>query len=219
MSLRTQSNGYQKPWTHDELRDGMEEFYKEHGRYPTGPEVDKYSYLPSARSIERSFGGLIALRDALKLTGQNDFRTGAYSAERAHTIGDRANKTEQIVYEFLTEKFGKELVHREYFFADDARTRADFFVYDASGNFCVDVFYPSNYRNLTGCLNSKLQKYTAERLGNYPVIFLQMNPDISQKEVDLLIQRKQNGLSKGSHLMGWEVFVEFCSGRKKRVLA
>ena len=216
MSLRKQNKGHQKPWTHDELREGFEEFYIEHSRYPTGPEVDAYMYLPSARSIERSFGGIVALRTALKLGGQSDYRAGTHSAERARTINDRSNKTEQTTYEFLINKFSKELVHREYFFTDDARTRADFFIYDAEGNFCVDVFYPSSYRNLTGCLNSKLGKYNAGNMGTYPVIFLQMNPDITQKEIDLLMERKTIKLKQNQHLMGWEVFTEFCVKRKAR---
>lgn len=216
VELRIQSSGKQIPWTLDELRAGLEHFFTEHNRYPTGPEVDAYPYLPSARSIERRFGGLVALRRTLGLKGQDDFRTGAHSAERARKIGQRAHTTEQKVYEFLSERFGQELVHREYFFTDDARTRADFFVFDNSGNFCVDVFYASDYRNLTGCLNSKLGKYHSLYMRKYPVIFLQMNDELGEDQLERLLKGKTKHLDNGQYLMGWERFKEFCKGRKAR---
>lgn len=216
MSLRVQDTGRGKAWTLDELKAGFEEFYKEHDRYPLVTEVDTYQYLPSSRSIQRQYGGLVTLRKTLGLSGQNDYRSGVHSSNRAFAINKRANTTENKVYAFLCERFGKEYVHREYFFTDDARTRADFFIYDQDGNFCVDVFYPANKKNLIGCINSKLQKYSAERMKDYPVIFLQMNPDISQSEIDLLIERKHKPLLKNQALLEWEAFERFCLKRTPR---
>jgi hypothetical protein len=217
MELRTQvKSGSKKKWTLEELRVGFEKYREDNGRYPTGPEVNTYEYLPSSRSIERTHGGMVALRKTLGLSGQDDFRTGAHSTARAHMIGTRANATEKKVYDYLCERFGKEFVHREYFFTDDARTRADFFVYDNDENFCVDVFYPSDYRNLTNCLNSKQLKYTPERMKLYPVIFLQMNSEITQEELDRLKKNKTNQLLTSQYLMGWKAFEQFCQGRKPR---
>lgn len=215
MALRIQKNGFQKPWTLEELAEGLEKFFTDNGRYPTAQEVDAFSYLPSARSIERSFGGMVDLRQKLKLDSQSDFRSGKHSSNRAHLINNRSNKTEKIVYEFLIEKFGREFVHREYFFVDDRRTRADFFVYDQQGGFCVDVFYPSCRRNLTGCLNSKLGKYRSEHMEKYPVIFLQMNNEILQGTLDELVKNKQKNLNKEQYLMGWDAFVAFCLSRRE----
>ena len=214
MTLRTQRIGKQKPWTLEELSEGLAEFYKKNNRYPTAPEVDTYLYLPSARSIERRFGGLVALRQKLKLASQADFRSGKHSSERAYLINNRAHKTENTVYEFLIKKFGKEFVHREYFFIDDKRTRADFFIYDQEQGFCVDVFYPASRRNLSGCLNSKLNKYQSERMKQYPVIFLQMNEEILQGTLDDLVKNKKRMLTRGQYLMGWESFEEFCLSRR-----
>ncbi|OJI08437.1 hypothetical protein BK005_00810 [bacterium CG10_37_50] len=216
MALRTQkTGGRQIPWTLEELSTGLAKFYADKGHYPTGPEVDTFPYLPSARSIERRFGGIIKLRQTLKLNSQSDFRTGQHSTRRAHLINQRSNKTENTVNDFLVEKFGKEFVHREYFFVDDKRTRADFFVYDKNGGFCVDVFYPGTKRNLQGCLNSKLNKYTSEYMRQYPVIFLQMNKGINQGILDTLVQNKKKLLGADQHLMAWESFTEFCHGRKR----
>lgn len=221
MALRTQKTGRQIPWSLPELEAGLREFFKEYNRYPTATEVDAYRYLPSARSIERSFGGLVELRKKLGLGDNPDFRTGEHSAERARTINKRAHLTERLVYEFLIERFGKEFVHREYFFTDDHRTRADFFVYDTGKGFCVDAFYPASPRNLSGCLNIKLSKYAG--LGEYmeyPVIFLQMNESISQTRLDALLKAKKRPLPRGQYLMEWNAFKEFCAARNPlKVLA
>ncbi|OHA59279.1 MAG: hypothetical protein A2370_01885 [Candidatus Vogelbacteria bacterium RIFOXYB1_FULL_42_16] len=215
MTLRIQKSKHKEPWTIEELSAGLEKFFSDNGHYPTAPEVDRYQYLPSARSIERRFGGMIQLRQTLKLGGQIDFRSGQHSADRAHLISERGHSTEKIVYDFLVERFGKEFVHREYFFVDDKRTRADFFVYDKNGGFCVDVFYPGSKRNLQGCLNSKLDKYASEYMRQYPVIFLQMNKEITQGILDILVKNKRKILGNGQHLMAWESFTKFCHGRKR----
>lgn len=214
-----QKNGWQKPWTMEELTAGLEHFYNEQGRYPTAPEIDAYPYLPSARSIERRFGGVIELRKHLKLKTQSDFRSGKHSTERALKINHRAHHTEAKVYDFLRNLFGKEFVHREYFFTDDRRTRADFFVYDTNHGFCIDVFYPSDRRNLTGCLNNKLHKYSNEYMRQYPVIFLQMNENISQEMLDHIIQNKKKGMPKDNYLMSWEIFQGFCRQRNPLKIA
>lgn len=214
MALRTQRAGNQKPWTLEELKTGLEHFYKEHGRYPTTQEIDAYPYLPSSRSVQRRFSGALGLRKELGLTGQHDFRTGEHSAKRARTINRRAHKIEQDIYEFLAAKFGKEFVHREYFFTDDRRTRADFFVYDSKNGFCVDVFYPRDRHNLIGCINSKLKKYRSEYMRQYPVIFLQMNPNLSQEKLNEIIENKKHKLGEGQSLMSFQSFKEFSKSRK-----
>ena len=214
MALRIQKNGWQSPWTLEELKSGLEHFFKEYGHYPTATEVDAYQYLPSARSIERRFGGLVGLRQKLDLGDNHDFRTGAHSSARAYTITARAHSVERDVYDFLVKRFGKQFVHREFFFTDDHRTRADFFVYDSGKGFCVDVFYPGSVRNLTGCLNIKLKKYTGTTsVLDYPVIFLQMNKDIPQERLEALLKSKTRPLGSNQYLMAWGTFSEFCALR------
>lgn len=221
MVLRKQESGRPKnPWSEDELRDGLLKFKEIHGRFPSAHEVDAFPYLPSARTIERGHGGLIALRTKLGLfeaDGGADFRAGKHGSERATKINERAHQTEKSVYDFLVEKFGKPFVHREYFFTDDHRTRADFFIYDGSEKgFCVDVFFADSLRNISGCLNIKLNKYSVSQMQvqGYPVIFLQMNPAISEQDMDALISRKKRGLLKFQSLMGWSSFKKFCETRK-----
>ncbi len=193
--LRLQKAGNQEPWKLEELKAGLENFNTKHGHYPTAPEIDTHPYLPSARTIERRFGGVIGLRKTLGLDTESDMRKGAHSSKRASTINVRAHRVEQEVYTYLEKLFGRQFVHREYFFLDDKRTRADFFVYDSSSGFCVDVFYPSDRRNLTGCLNSKLSKYQGLQMNQYPVIFLQMNKDLGQNILDAVIKKKRKSFS------------------------
>ncbi len=212
--LRAQKMGNQEPWKLEELRDGLENFNTKYGRYPTAPEIDSYPYLPSARTIERKFGGVVGLRKTLGLDTQNDLREGEHSSKRASTISVRAHKVEQEVYTYLEKLFGRQFVHREYFFLDDKRTRADFFVYDNSSGFCVDVFYPSDRRNLTGCLNSKIAKYQGLQMNQYPVIFLQMNKDLDQNILDTVIRNKTKKLLAGHSLLSWDSFKAFCSKRE-----
>ena len=212
--LRLQKLGNQEPWKLEELRAGLENFYTKHGYYPTAPEIDTHPYLPSARTIERKFCGVVGLRKTLKLDTQSDMRTGLHSSKRATTINVRAHKVEQEVYTYLQKLFGRQFVHREYFFLDDKRTRADFFIYDSSNGFCVDVFYPSNKRNLIGCLNSKLAKYQGPQMNQYPVIFLQMNKELDQNILDAVIKNKKKKLLEWHQLFSWDSFMEFCNKRK-----
>jgi len=202
-------------WPLQRIQEGLKRFHREHGRYPTATEFDTYEYLPRAKTVERRFGGLVALRKQLKLGTESDFRTGSHSSKRAHAINKRAHEQERVVYDFLVKRFGKEFVHREYFFTDDHRTRADFFVYDRAKGFCVDVFYPASLHNLTGCLNIKLTKYAGPKgLLPYPTIFLQMNEAMDQQTLNDFITRKKRGLAKDQYLMAWKGFVEFCAERK-----
>lgn len=201
-------------WSLERIQEGLRRFYKEHDRYPTATEFDEYPYLPRTKTIERRFGGLVALRNQLKLGSERDLRTGAHSSKRAHTINARAHSFEQTVYTFLCKRFGKEFVHREFFFSDDHRTRADFFIYDKQGGFCVDTFYPNDRHNLTGCLNSKLKTYGSAPMRQYPVLFIQMNESILDEVLKDLLKRKKSQLGSGQHLMGWPAFQQFCSKRE-----
>ncbi len=217
--LRAQKTGSQGAWKIEELRAGLEDFNTKHGHYPTAPEIDTHPYLPSARTIERSFGGVIELRKTLGFDTQVDLREGAHSSKRASTINVRAHSVEKEVLTYLSKLFGGQSVHTKYSFFDDKRTRVDFFVNDRSGGFCVDVLYPNDRRNLTGCLNSKLSKYQGLQMNQYQVIFLQMNKDLGQNILDAVIKNKTKKLLVGQKLLSWDSFIEFCSKRKPLKIA
>ena len=216
MSLRKQGKtGYHKErWTLEQVKIGLENFKKEFGHYPTSLEIDSYKYLPSSRSIQRSFGGLLNTRREIGLTGDLlDFRSGEHSSNRAYKIGKRSIQTENEIYQYLKNMFGIEFVHREFMFNDDGRTRTDFFVYCKNDNFSVDVFYPANIRNLIGCLNSKMRTYRNKEMLQYPVIFLQMNEGILKEQINLVLARKKNKLSENQQVMTVEEFKIFCKNK------
>ena len=198
-------------WTLEKIKSGFKSFYNEYGHYPTSHEIDSYSKLPSARQIQRSFGGLVGIRKSIGLKDL-DFTKGKYSSNRAHKINERAHKTEQEVYSYLIKHFGVEFVHREYFFNDDRRNRIDFFIYYKDGSFSVDVFYPDNIRIVNGCLNSKLKTYKGLIL-EYPIIFLMMNESISKEELKNLIKNKKSILKSNQRIMTYMEFKDFCESK------
>ncbi|HEY4496655.1 MAG TPA: hypothetical protein VI432_00715 [Candidatus Paceibacterota bacterium] len=221
MNLRDSNKVYsskKNPWTIEQVEAGLRHFFDASGRYPTATEIDDYSFLPTNRTIERSFGGIIALRKKLRLGNEYDFRAGRHSSRRAHIINKRSNNLENEVYMYLCDKFHKEFVHREYLFTDDARTRADFFVYVHDNDFLVDVFCPSSLRNLTLCVNVKLKKYqnSPTLIGKTPLIFLQMNKSISQDKINEVLASKKRKyfLYKNQYVMDWDSFNKFCSSKK-----
>lgn len=197
-------------WTIEKIAEGFQKFHDEHGRYPTAQEVDTYAHLPSSKQIQRNFGGLVAIREQLKLKGPTDFTKGSYSSTRAKEVGLRAHRTERTVYDMLVEHFGVQFVHREYFFVDDRRTRTDFYIHSKNGNFCVDVFFPKDKRNLTGCLNSKMRTYSHASMLEYPVIFVMMNEMITEEDVKKILAQKIKKLKKEQHVMTFGELQKYC---------
>jgi hypothetical protein len=201
-------------WTIEKIKEGFDSFYKENGRYPTSQEIDKYPKLPSARQIQRKYGGLPTLRKLINIDGPLDFTKGEHSSKRAILISRRAHQNEKEIYEYLKKKFGEAFVHREYFFNDDRRTRTDFYVFCANGDrFSIDVFYPNSLHNLNGCINSKLQKYRGLII-TYPTIFLVMNDLISEEEINKLMGNKKNKLGIYQFVMTLDQLRDFCDTKQ-----
>ena len=201
-------------WNLDNIREGLELFFRQNNRYPTAHEIDESLDLPSSRQIARRFGGLIELRKVLGLSGPTDFTKGEYSSARAIRVNYRANEKEKFVYDYLIGIFGVPFVHREYFFSDDRRARTDFFVHCLDGNFSVDVFYPKDRFNLLGCINSKMKTYGNELMLQYPVIFLMMNDKISERTISELVENKKNKLHNYQTIMTFKQFEVFVKTKK-----
>lgn len=199
----------QYKWNLENIKNGFESFFKTNGRYPTSREIDAYPDLPTSRQIERRFGGLVKLRETLKLSGPTDFTKGEYSSNRARTVNKRAYEKEKFVYDYLTGIFGVPFVHREYFFSDDKRSRTDFFIHCKDGNFSVDVFYPKDRDNLSGCLNSKMKTYGHSLMLQFPVIFLMLNDQISEEVIEKLLLNKKNQLRPFQSVMTFKQFTTY----------
>lgn len=202
--------GRKEAWTPELIRRGFELFYAEHGRYPTAHEIDAYEGLPSSRQLQRKYGGLPALRESLGLKGPTDFTKGEYRSKTALQINERGFKVERKVYDALVSRFGREFVHREYFFNDDKRTRTDFYVYADASNFMVDVFFPKDRFNLIGCLNSKLKTYKAvNHFIKEKTIFLMMNEAITEQEITEILSRRKSPLAPNQSILTYRQFESF----------
>jgi hypothetical protein len=206
-------------WTLEKVKAGFDAFYKQHNRYPTSLEIDDYKELSSSRQLQRRFGGLVEIRKTLNLDGPSDFTKGTYSSERATAINKRAHQTEKEIYDYLVKQFGEMAVHREFMFLDDRRTRTDFFVHSKKGNFSVDVFYPKDLHNLIGCINSKMRTYSGGEILKYPVIFLMMNPNITEEEIERFIKNKKNKLYANQMIMTLGQLKQFSKGRGRYSVA
>jgi len=198
--------------TIDSLRSGFEEFFKEKGRYPSSDEINKYKYLPSVRLLERRFGGTVKVRKLIGLEDV-DFRKGKIASEKCIRVNRRGRDAENEIHRYLSEKFGEVNIHRERMVSDNLRQRMDFYVFNKK--FFVEVFYPSDLRNFTGCLNAKLKKL--EKVPNeitVPIYFVQLNQSIPEEEIEKTVRNKKNKLGKNIKVIGVSKFQEFINSIK-----
>lgn len=191
-------------WSDQKIKEGFERFFKEYGRYPTAREIDKFPFLPSSRSIQRIRGGLKEVRRKLGLSIVN-YTEGAVRSAKAKSVGTRGLTHEKQIRQILLNKFGEIFVHEQKPF-NDYEGRLDFYVYSKNENFGIDVFYPSDQDNFTGCINNKqrLYKNVAHKL-----ILLQANPQITQKDIYQYLATKKNPLPSNILVFSLDTFLNF----------
>jgi len=195
---------YNTVWDLDKLRQGFTDFFNEFGRFPMASEVDNYHNLPSARQIQRKWGGLRELRKVLNLD-ITDYSSGEYRSKTAFIHDKEAMVSEKEVREYLDSRYGEICVHEEKKYGEHGNT-VDFFVY-AKENFGVDVFKTSTYKNLINNVNIKLCKYR-----DYPfkLYFVVMNEEFEQVEIDKIINNKKAKLSENTKCLSFETFKKDC---------
>lgn len=119
-------------WTIDVIKEGIEHFYQEHNRYPTAIDFDAVPYLPSARQIQRKFGGMENLRTTLGYKELNytkgDLRRTAYD-----NFSTRSLSAEDRLEVALIDHFGELYVHTQKRYYRLMKNRWDFFVYYKEG--------------------------------------------------------------------------------------
>jgi hypothetical protein len=202
-----------EPWSKENLFDGFKKFFNENGRYPTAEEIDENKFLPSARQIQRAFGGLQNLRKNWGLPIIN-YNTGENRSRMSLEISKRGIKGEREIEKILTDRFGEHFVHIEkplykYFPAGinfKSKLRSDFFVYHKDGVFCVDVFYAKNKNMINGNLNIKRRKYEGILIKTYFVV-LSDKIDFTQELIDHTLNRKKNKLDENITTMNKESFL------------
>lgn len=190
--LRVSKTGDQLSWTKQEILAGLQHFYKLNNRYPTALEIDSFEYLPSSRSIQRSFGGLVILRKELIPNSQSDYTQGGYRSAIAKKTWDRAAKYEEEFYNFLTYHFEALTIH-EHKIMRPGNISSDFFVYlDERSGIIIDLFYAKDMFSVVGVINIKAKRYA--RL-SYPTYFILVgNNQISLQEISILVGNKKSPL-------------------------
>jgi hypothetical protein len=185
----------------------IKEFYKVHGTWPRTYE------LPAGvpRMVQRNFGGMPAFRLKHGL-GLADYTKGGHRSKITKEFNLRGNKEEKKIFDYLVKRFGRVNVHREYFFTDDSRCRADFCLfYHGHQQILIDTFFASNLISFKGCLQSKIKKYrhAYPNILEFPVIFVHLNPQISPKEVSDMLTRKTYPFAENQSLMSLGEFEQY----------
>lgn len=191
-------------WTINKIKLGFEKFLEENGRLPTAPEIDRAEYLPSARTLQRSFGGVEGVRRLLGYEqvhfGKGDFRREI--ALQAYKVGLQA---EHDLEARLIKKFGEPFVHIEKR-VGMKKNRLDFFIYSPSGNLGIDIFYPSSFRDLQKNVNIKITKFVDV---GCEVIFVVATSDYKQTLIDNWILNKRKFMPDNTKVMNLENFIRY----------
>jgi len=172
-------------WNHKKLKQGFERFIQEHDRLPKAAEVDAYPYLPTARAIQKRFGGLEQLRTDLGYD-ETHFGKGTHRSQIATKVGRRGRQLEIDLEEILRHHFGEVFVHTEKIFV--GKQRVDFYVYSPAGNFGIDIFYADTMRTLQSNVNIKMKKY---QHFTEPLYLIVANTEFTQKELDQNTKQKK----------------------------
>ncbi|MEN9613721.1 MAG: hypothetical protein RLZZ347_28 [Candidatus Parcubacteria bacterium] len=196
-------------WTIEKIKVGFERFKAQNGRLPTGPEIDQLDYLPSARQIQRKFGGLEKLRSELGYE-YTHFGKGKYRSEIASRINVKGRQVEISLEKILKEKFHEVFVHTEKVF-DDSKNRVDFYVYCPDGNFGIDVFYTGTMRDLQKNVNIKIDKYQNFTHRLYLVV---ANNDFEQQELNGYMVSKKKALPQDSTIVTLDTLFEIMKNKR-----
>lgn len=191
-------------WSLYNIKDGLEYFKELHGAYPTSKEIDDFDCLPSARSIQRTFGGLVKVRKQLELDGPLDYTRGKTRSAKAQEADKRAKVYEEKFFNFLSGHFGEMRVH-EHKVVRPGDVSCDFFLYTTMNEGVVlDLFYAADIINVSKVINIKYRKYLEVK---FPVLFIVVGNDkISQNAIDRMIENRKIPLPDFMKAMSEEYF-------------
>jgi hypothetical protein len=207
-NLKKKKVGGAEAWTLEEIRKGILYFFKIHSRYPTAHDFDQFEFLPSARTIQRAFGGLEKIRNELNIGDVKNFTKGEYRSNIAKKTHSKAMLYEEEFYNFLISRLDEIKVH-EHKIIRPGNICCDFFIYrkhTSEGGIVIDIFYAQDILSLGSVIRIKGKRYL-----NLPfkVFFVLVgNKDIKQNDIDNLILNKQNALSENIFVLQEEIFKE-----------
>lgn len=202
--LRINKAGNKRSWTNEELLAGFHKFYEEYGHFPTAHEIEAYQYLPSSRSIQRSYGGLVKLRSSLLPSEISNFTKGIRRSAIAKRTFANGRMYEKKFYEYLIEHFQEIAVH-EHKLIRPGDVSCDFYVYiTPCKGLVIDVFYAESLPNLVNIVNIKLKRYKLIQPETYLVLV--GNEEITQTMIDAKVANRQVPLPAHIYLVSEEHF-------------
>jgi len=188
-NLRKNRVGNQSPWKENELLAGLMYFYELNGKYPSAHEIDAFDYLPSSRSIQRSYGGLQELRRRLIPDEIDNFTKGEYRKRVASRTFASGRALEALFYGYLTTIFRPISIH-EHKLIRPGNVSCDFYIYlSEQVGIIIDVFYAESIINLVNIVNIKLKRYNLVDEETY--LILVGNEQITQALIDAKTHNRQ----------------------------
>lgn len=179
-------------WTADELRAGFM-YYKElNGRFPTAHEIDAFPYLPTSRSIQRAYGGLVGLRKELFPDEVANFSIGEHRSGVAKATYAQGKDYEEQFYNYLLGYFEAIAVHEQKVIRP-GNVNSDFYIYlSEKTGVVIDVFYANSIKNLIGVVAIKLKRYSLITDETYLVVV--GNPELTQTMIDAKTANRRTSL-------------------------
>lgn len=202
--LRVNKPGNQAMWSKEELLAGLHYFYELNGSFPTAHEIDTFKYLPSSRSIQRSYGGLVKLRSELLPSEIANYTKGSYRSQTAKRTYANGRAYERAFFEYLTSKF-KEIAVHEHKLIRPGDVSCDFFIYmDDNTGVAIDIFYADSIVNLINVVNIKIKRYRLIQPRTYLVCV--GNESITQVAIAAKTSNRQAPLPDHVFLVSEEYF-------------
>jgi hypothetical protein len=191
--LRKATSGSQLLWSKEQLLAGLLHYEKLYGRFPTSHEIDAFEYLPSARSIQRSYGGLVKLRQELLPDSIANYTIGEHRSRRASETYANGRDYERLFYEYLITEFEEVAIH-EHKVIRPGNVNSDFYIYlSENTGVVIDIFYAESMINLVNVVNIKLKRYSLIEAETYLVVV--GNPNIDHEGLSVKMTSKRVPLS------------------------
>lgn len=199
-----------KIYTIDKITKSVDDFYQKNNRYPQSNDFNGKD-LPTARTIQREYGGLKELRRQLRLPVIN-YNAGEIRSEVARKINEQAYYSQNMVQNLLIGIFGENNVRRQPLFEEFhlrgpvGNKRADYWVKVKGKNIIIDVFHPKDIQSFSTSLNQKVKNYHDVADRNTDVYFVSTAPHISQEMIGNMVKNKKYPLEKGQQVVTFDVF-------------
>ena len=190
-----------KQQTEQQIVANLKKLKEELGHEPTVLEIDACKHLPTARTIQRRFGGVEHLRKLAGFTHHNHTKGIKRSKKALESLLNSNNYEKKIINQFFTKYHdidGKEkTVVRHYAYQQYLPDKGhyiniscDVAVTDNQLKhvYLFDFFYPTSIQSLAGCVRSKLKKLRDHPPtifdATYSIVFVCTNPKMTAEDMN-----------------------------------